>query len=301
MSRVADEAHLSWPTVMRMLTTTLDLDTGVDRRHVKRLGIDEHRFRTVRYLRDPDTQTVKRVEPWSIVFTDLDDGAILDVVDGRRGATVKAWLGARPRWWRRRVQIVALDMSSEFRAAVRKALPRARVSVDHWHVVRLANEMVTKVRRRRVWELHERRGRATDTPWRYRKLLTCAGDRLTVRQRTKLQEILAEDVELAVAWGIKEHVRQVLTARDTSSFQRHWARLESAVRATRLPEPVALFRTLRAWRRELLTFCRTRVTNARTEAANLTAKTIKRVGRGYRNHRNYRCRIIGYAPRPIAA
>ena len=56
-----------------------------------------------------------------------------------------------------------------------------------------------------------------------------------------------------------------------------------------------------AWRRELLTFCRTRVTNARTEAANLTAKTIKRVGRGYRNHRNYRCRIIGYAPRPIAA
>ena len=44
---------MSWPTVMRMLTTTLDLDTGVDRRHVKRLGIDEHRFRTVRYLRDP--------------------------------------------------------------------------------------------------------------------------------------------------------------------------------------------------------------------------------------------------------
>ena len=112
---------------------------------------------------------------------------------------------------------------------------------------------------------------------------------------------VAEDVELAVAWGIKEHVRQVLAALDTASFQRHWAHLERAVRATRLPEPAALFRTLRAWRRELLTFCRTRVTNARTEAANLTAKTIKRVGRGYRNHDNYRCRIIGYAPRPIAA
>ncbi|MBE4696373.1 hypothetical protein HGI16_16965, partial [Brevibacterium casei] len=42
-------------------TTTLDLDTGVDRRHVRHLGIDEHRFRTVRYLRDPDTHAVKRV------------------------------------------------------------------------------------------------------------------------------------------------------------------------------------------------------------------------------------------------
>lgn len=118
VSRVAHEADLSWPTVMRMLTSTLDLDTGVDRRHVKHLGIDEHRFRSVRYLRDPDTQALKRVEPWSIVFTDLDDGAILDVVDGRRGKVVTAWLAARPRWWRRRVRIVALDMSSEFRAAV---------------------------------------------------------------------------------------------------------------------------------------------------------------------------------------
>jgi len=301
VSRVAHEAGLAWPTVMRMLTSTIDLSTGVDHRHVRRLGIDEHRFRTVRYLRDPDTHAVTRVEPWSIVFTDLDTGALLDVVDGRRGATVRTWLAARPRWWRRRVQLVAIDMSSEFRAAVRKALPKARISVDHWHVVRLANEMVTKVRRRRVWELHQRRGRNVDTPWRYRKLLTCAGDRLSVRQRARLTEILEQDIELAVAWGIKEHVRQLLAARDTPTFQREWARLERAVKATRLPEPVALFKTLTAWRRELLTFCRTRVTNARTEAANLTAKTFKRIGRGYRNHDNYRCRIIGYAPTPMAA
>ena len=301
VSRVAHEAGLAWPTVMRLLTSTIDLSTGVDRRHVRRLGIDEHRFRTVRYLRDPDTRAVTRVEPWSIVFTDLDTGALLDVVDGRRGRTVTTWLAARPRWWRRRVALVAIDMSSEFRAAVRKALPKARISVDHWHVVRLANEMVTKVRRRRVWELHQRRGRIIDTPWKYRKLLTCAGDRLSVRQRARLTEILEQDIELAVAWGIKEHVRQLLAARDTPTFQREWAGLEKAVKATRLPEPVALFKTLTAWRRELLTFCRTRVTNARTEAANLTAKTFKRIGRGYRNHDNYRCRIIGYAPTPIAA
>lgn len=50
--------------------------------------------------------------------------------------------------------------------------------------------------------------------------LTCAGDRLTVRQHSKLQEILRADIELAVPWGIKEHVRQLLAARDTPSFQR---------------------------------------------------------------------------------
>jgi transposase len=111
----------------------------------------------------------------------LDSGALLDVVDGRRGPTVTAWLSDRPRWWRRRVRLVAIDMSAEFRAAVRKALPKAKISVDHWHVVRLANDMVTKVRRRRVWETEQRRGRKVDTAWTYRKLLTCAHDRLTVR------------------------------------------------------------------------------------------------------------------------
>lgn len=50
-----------------------------------------------------------------------------------------------------------------------------------------------------------------------------------------------------------------------------------------------------------MTFCRTRITNARTEAANLNAKAFKRTGRGYRNHDNYRCRIMAYTPTPMVA
>lgn len=51
---------------------------------------------------------------------------------------------------RRGVRLVAIDLSSEFRAAVRTALPKAKISADHWHVIRFANEMVTNVSRRRV-------------------------------------------------------------------------------------------------------------------------------------------------------
>src|SRR5690625_1848584 len=142
-----------------------------------------------------------RVEPWSVVFTELDTGAILDVVDGPRAAAVKQWLRSRPRWWRKRVELVAIDMSSEFRSAVREVLPKARISVDHWHVIRLANQMLTDVRRRRAWEVHGRRGRMIDPPWRYRKLLTCAGDRLTARQRKRLHQILEADIELGRGLG----------------------------------------------------------------------------------------------------
>jgi transposase len=142
VSRVAAASGVSWTTAMRVMEDTAVLDGGVDRRLVRRLGVDEHRFRRVRYLKN-EAGKVTRVEPWSIVFTDLDTGAILDIVDGRRGQAVRDWIGARPRWWRNRVELVAMDMSSEFRRAVRKALPKAAITVDHWHVVARANQMVT--------------------------------------------------------------------------------------------------------------------------------------------------------------
>ncbi|EFQ84173.1 transposase [Aeromicrobium marinum DSM 15272] len=294
------ESGLSWPTVMGLLTGTVDLTTIPEQRLVKRLGVDEHRFRRVRYVRDHDG-SVTRVEPWSIMLTCLDTGAILDVVDGRRGPAVKQWIAARPRWWRRRIEYVAMDMSSEFRAAIRKSLPKAKISADHWHVVRLANDLVTSVRRRRIWETEQRRGRKVDAAWRYRKLLLASSHRLSTRQRDRLAQVLDADHQLALAWGIKEHVRQLLATRHIDDFHREWAALEKAVRASKLPEAERLLKTLKAWRRELLTFCRTRLTNARTEAANLNAKTFKRAGRGYRNHDNYRSRIMAYTPTPMAA
>lgn len=297
---VTVESGLSWPTVMGLLTSTVDLATIPEQRLVRKLGVDEHRFRRVRYVRD-QTGGVTRVEPWSVMLTDLDTGAILDVVDGRRGPALKQWIAARPRWWRRRIEYVAIDMSAEFRAAIRKSLPKAKISVDHWHVVRLANDMVTSVRRRRIWETAQRRGRKTDTAWRYRQLLLANSSRLSARQWTRLNEVLDSDLQLKLAWGVKEHVRQLLATRHLDDFHREWAHLGRAVKASKLPEAERLLGTLQAWRRELLTFCRTRITNARTEAANLNAKTFKRAGRGYRNHDNYRSRIMAYAPTRTAA
>lgn len=167
---------------------------------------------------------------------------------------MRRWLAARPRWWRAKVELVAIDMSAELRAAVRTSLPRAVITVDHCHVVARANQMITDVPRRRSQTLHGRRDRNSDPAYRYRKLLTCNQENLSVAQRGRLAEIIDADLELGVVWGIKEHVRPLLRATDTAGFQRAWAELEHAVKATRRPEAKSLFATLRAWRRPLLRF-----------------------------------------------
>jgi len=189
VSRVAAAHGESWPTVMARLNVEGQVVGDVDRMFIRRLGIDEHQFRKVRYARGRTGRAV-RIEPWSIVFTELDTGKIVDIVDARRGAAVKKWLKARPRYRRQSVEHVAIDVSSEFRKAVRENLLKAKISVDHFHLIQRANHMIIQVRRRRSHEVFERRGRVTDPAYKYRKLLTCNLENLSHLQIERLQEIL---------------------------------------------------------------------------------------------------------------
>lgn len=145
-------------------------------------------------------------------------------------------------------------MSSEFRIAVRENLPKAKISVDHFYVIQRANLMITQVRRRRSHAVNSRRGRAADPAYKYRKLLTCNLENLSNLQTERLREILETDTELSIIYGIKEHVRDLLRTTDIHEFQYRWSELEKSVKATKMVEAKSLFRTLTAWRRELLVF-----------------------------------------------
>ena len=71
--------------------------------------------------------------------------------------------------------------------------------------------------------------------------------------------------------------------------------LTDAMARSDLPEIKTLRRTLMRWRREILNYFKTRITNARTEGFNNLAKVIKRRAYGYRNFENYRLRVLNAA------
>lgn len=299
VDRVADQFGVSWPTVQRLTdqaAARLEAQRRSRPRLVRHLGVDEHRFRSVRWFKD-QAGSWRRIEPWMTTFVDLDNGEVLDVVDGRDAAAVANWLAAQPRWWRRRVQVVAIDPSASFRSAVRRWLPKARVAVDHFHLVKLGNDMLTTVRRRVSWDRHDRRGRKNDLAWAHRLLLLRGYNTLSERGKTKLNQVLRIDDptdEISAAWGIKEALRLTLMATDPDTARERKARFDQYVAWAKLPEADRLKKTIDAWWTEIETFIETRVTNARTEAANVTIKNIKRTGRGYRSHANYQSRIMLY-------
>ena len=306
VSAVAAEHGLSWPTVMRQLSSARaahQAEQDARPALVSSLGIDEHRFRTVRWFRDDDGAW-QRLEPWMVTFTNLATGQVIGVVDGRDSTAVKTWLRARPRWWRHRVRVVAIDPSAAFRCAVRTWLPKARVSVDHFHLIRLANDVLTQVRRRVSWDRHDRRGRKSDLAWAHRLLLLRGYDTLSPRARDKLVGVLAADDptnEISAAWAVKEQLRRLLAATTLSQARADRATFNDYVHRSAMPETTRLKKTIDAWWPEIETFITTRITNAKTEAANVTIKNIKRTGRGYRSHANYKCRIMLYNAARTAA
>ncbi|MBD4645819.1 ISL3 family transposase, partial [Xanthomonas citri pv. citri] len=110
----------------------------------------------------------------------------------------------------------------------------------------------------------------------------------------RLEHVLDDDAyeQVAAAWAVKEHLRRILNAPTVAAAQNARIDFELTVAAAGLPEADRLSATVGKWWVEIKVFIRTRVTNARTEAANTAIKQVKRTGRGFRNQTNYQSRIL---------
>ena len=212
VSEVAADLGVAWWTVQATVNAAAVLLPEVDNLHVRRLGIDEHRYRRVRWFRD-DQGGWRRVEPWMSTIVNADCGQVLGIVDGRDSAAVGGWLAERSQVWQDRIEVVAIDPSAAFKKAITEQLPNAKISVDPFHLVQLANLMVTRVRQRLIREREQRRGRKVDPAWANRRLLLRGYDSLSPRAKARLDAVFDSDDptdELSAAWGVKEQLRRLL-------------------------------------------------------------------------------------------
>ncbi len=164
LSDVAAEYAVSWWSVNRALICAAVERASRPVPRVRTLGLDETRARSLRWIwtSEGSSSGWRLSNPWMTSFVDLDTGRpgwLLGLVAGRSGAAVASWLARQPQQWRDGVEVVALDPSAPFAAAIRRVLPNATIVVDHFHLVRLANQALTEVRQRVTREQLGRRGR----------------------------------------------------------------------------------------------------------------------------------------------
>ena len=162
VAAVAAELGVSWPVAHSRYAAHADAVLTEPERAVV-LGIDETRRGTPKWAQDPVTGRWARTERFETNFTDLSgQGRLLGQVAGLTGKAVTGWLDDRGQAWKDQVAFVAIDPCAVYRPAVQRALPDAVIVVDHFHLVRLANQAVTRVRQRVTRQVLGRRGTTRD-------------------------------------------------------------------------------------------------------------------------------------------
>ena len=140
---IAEECGQDEKTVRNVFHEhAMHLDTTTTFATPKWLGIDE-----LTLLRHP-----------RCIMTNLQERTIVALLRNRNQSTVARHLSELHR--RGRVEIVAMDMWTPYRDAVRSVLPRAQIIVDKFHVVRMANQGLEVIRKEVRKTLTDRQRRA---------------------------------------------------------------------------------------------------------------------------------------------
>ncbi|HEU0041475.1 MAG TPA: ISL3 family transposase [Jiangellaceae bacterium] len=228
-------------------------------------------------------------------IVDLEAGRLIDVLPARSAHAVTGWLDSKPAPWRAGIRHVVIDPYQPYATAVARSLPDARLVVDHFHVVRLANAALDEVRRRVQHTTLGHRGRKADPLYRIRRRLLAGHEHL---DETGFARMLAwldvgdPDGEVAAAYLAKELLRETYLADHVFEARRRLTGFYDHCHSSGVPELQRLARTVARWETPILRWHRTRLTNAATEGTNLIVKNVKRLGFGFRNFDNYRLRLL---------
>jgi transposase len=285
---VAREERTTRDQVQRAFTLGADeLQAARAPGPVRRLSLDEAAHRRGREL--------------ATVISDLDRRRVVEVLDGRSQRIVVRWLQGLPEHQRQAIRVVSIDPYEGYRQAIRAQLPHATIVVDHFHLVRGANQALDSVRRERQRQARAARPKGTrqagkTARWRpelyhSRHRLLKARERLTFHQRRQLCELFSAEPLLAEAWGLKEAFRHVYQAKTRAEAERRLDVFYLAVAHANIPSFNSFADGLRLWREELLAYFDEPTTNGYAEGVINKIKVIKRRAYGLPTFTGFRKRV----------
>jgi transposase len=229
------------------------------------------------------------------VLTDLERHAVVDLLPRRDMSTVKNWL--RQSIDPTILQAACMDHWNPYRTSFREVLPRVKVVVDHFHVVRQVNEIVEDVRKslREELNLEQRRQLKQD----HRILQKRARD-LTPQQRLIVESWTGFVPVLKELLRLKEAFYGIYDAKEKQEAYKRYMTWEASIPPALYEAFLPLLLTIEEWGAETFAFWElpTALTNAFTERVNLSIRQATRAAFGL-NYRTLRAKLL-FCPSNVA-
>ncbi|WP_028051468.1 ISL3 family transposase [Carboxydothermus ferrireducens] len=237
-----------------------------DYSNVTKIGVDETSF--------------KRGHDYVTIFADLEHSKILFVAPGKDYETLEKFRNelvlhnGNPE----KIKEICIDMSPAFIKGARLFFPKANLTFDKFHVMKIINEAVDRVRRAEQKERPELKG----TKYLWLKNIK----NLTKNQKEKLLSLKNRNIKTAKAYNIKLSFQELwqLSRVEAEQFLKKWyfwathSRLEPIIEAAKIIK--------NHWN-GVLNWFSSNLNNGILEGLNSVIQAAKRKARGYRSLKNF--------------
>lgn len=225
------------------------------------------------------------------IVCDLDRGSVEEVTEGNNCASLEAYFDQLTDEQLHGIEAVAMDMAGGYINAVSGRLPNGREKIvfDRFHIMKLMNEAVDKVRKQEHKHLSEEDNpmlTGTKFLWLYGQ------ERLPSRHWDWFASLRTAGLKTARAWAIKEMLRHLWEYKSRAWAEKYWKRWYFWATHSRLEPVKKIAYTLKSFLYGVLNYCKHRITNAMTEGINSKIETIWKSACGFRNKHRFRTVIL---------
>jgi transposase len=272
LSRVAKTFGIDWHTANGILQDYLAARTGPKLSKLEQIAIDEI--------------FLGRTQKYFTIVMNLKTSDIVFVGEGRAERSLAPFwemLGRR----KANIKVVCMDMGAAYQKAVRENLPNAEIVIDHFHVIKLVNDRVDRLRRS-LFLTCPKVHRNVIKGCRYLLLKNEANLEPSGKERERLERLLALNTPLTEAYLLKESMRQVwkkTCLEEAKPSLDGW--IESALRSE-CHQLVSLGRSIERHREGILNYFVHFVTSGPIESMNNKIKVLVRRAHGYRNPTHFK-------------
>jgi transposase len=272
LAQVADQTTVSntmrvaWRTVGEIVQRVVARLAPVDRLDgLEFIGIDELSYR--------------RHHEYVTVVVDHIERKLVWAAPGKSAATLNTFFDAlgpeRSAW----IRCVTIDMSAAYIEAIEKRAPQAQIVFDRFHVQRLAQDALDRVRREQVRLLGgpSVAGALKKSRW---ALLKNAWN-LSAIEQEKLVEVQRRNRPLYRAYLLKESLGAILGRKQVGVARQKLMEWIAWAARSRLAPFKKLAKTIASHLEGILAFIGTGLTNATVEGLNGKARTITRRAYGF--------------------
>jgi len=234
--------------------------------------IDEHAFK-----KDPKTGRKSFVTS----FVDNNRKCLRELAPSRFHDEMAAAIDHIP--GKENVTHAVIDMTGTYKNFIESYFPNAKIVVDKFHVIRLIHPALRKYRK-------EVTGDKRSNP--IRNLLLTNRNRLQAYQKKAVTRFCQENAKVNEVYRFKERITNFYRIKGFNQASRVLTKITDDMARSKLKEIRKLRKTLMKWRKEILCYFKTGLTNARVEGFNRKCKLIQRTSYGLKSFENYRLRAL---------